>query len=149
MIWGDITGRNRTRLVVVHGNLNAARYIEEILAPVAVPFIENNGPGMMLQQDNARPHVARVVRDYLDDNEVHAIPWPANSPDLNPIEHVWDEMDRRLRRLPHQPTSLRELRDSLIQVWQDIPQTFHANLITSMRRRCRAVIDSDGGHTRY
>jgi len=104
---------------------------------------------MMLQQDNARPHVARVVREFLEENEVYALPWPANSPDLNPIEHVWDEMERRLRRLPRQPTSLQELRVSLVQVWQEIPQTFLANLTSSMRRRCRAVMDANGGHTRY
>lgn len=60
---------------------------------------------MTFQQDNARPHVARVVKDFMTQQKVDVLHWPAVSPDLSPIEHVWDEMKRRLRRLPNQPLS--------------------------------------------
>ena len=65
MVWGGITARNRTDLVIIDGNLNAARYHDEVLAPVVVPFLQRLGPGVILQQDNARPHTARVVQQYL------------------------------------------------------------------------------------
>jgi hypothetical protein len=83
-------------------------------------------------------HTARVVGHVLNENDVYVLPLPANSPDLSPIEHVWDEMEHGLRRLPQQ------LGRDLIQV----PQDFHARVIGSMRRRCTAVINAQWGHTR-
>ena len=88
MVWGGITARNRTELVIIDGNLNAARYRDEVLAPVVLPFMQRHDPGVILQQDNARPHTARIVQQYLQQQQVDVLPWPANSPDLSPIEHV-------------------------------------------------------------
>ena len=100
-----------------------------------------------LQQDNASPHVVRVVTDFLTQNNVNVLPWTAISPDLSPIEHVWDEMQRRLRGLQNQPLTLPDLSCALVRIWNGIPQAFFRTLVTSMRRRCRACIDSNGGHT--
>jgi transposase len=57
------------------------------------------------------------------------LPWPAVAPDLSPIEHVWDEMERRLRHLPNQPVTLAEMGPGLIRIWNNIPQTFFNNLV--------------------
>ena len=102
-----------------------------------------------LQHDNARPQVARVVTDFLSQQNVNVLPWPAVSPDLSPTEHAWDEMERRLRQLPNQPVTLAELSRALFRIWNGIPQAFFTNLVGSMRRRCNACINADGGHTRY
>ena len=67
MVWGGITGRHYTELLIIDGNFNAARYMQEILVPVVVPFLNTYGPGMMLQQDTARPHTACVVQDFLEE----------------------------------------------------------------------------------
>ena len=149
MVWGGITATHRSDLVVIDGNLNAERYRDEVLIPVAIPFLEQHGPGIILQQDNARPHTARIVRTFMEEEHVTLLPWPAVSPDLSPIEHVWDEMERRVRALPQQPGNVGELRQALVNVWQDIPQVFLASLVNSMRRRCTAVINARGGHTAY
>jgi transposase len=55
---------------------------------------------------------------------VDLLPWPAVSSDLSPIEHVWDEMERRLRHLPNQPVTLAEMDPALIRIWNNIPQAF-------------------------
>ena len=66
-----------------------------------------------------------------------------------PIEHVWDSLDRRLRRRPNPPANVNELRQALIQEWNNIPQAEITTLVYSMCWRCTALINSRGGHTRY
>ena len=77
------------------------------------------------------------------------LPWPAVSPDLSPIEHAWDEMERRLRHLQNQPVTLVEMGPAWIHICNNIPQAFFNTLIKSMRRRCQACINANDGHTRY
>lgn len=70
-------------------------------------------------------------------------------PDLNPIEHLWDELDRRVRRRDNPPSSVPELEQALLQEWNNIPQMTVNNLINSMTRRVQSALDANGGHTRY
>ena len=74
MVWGGISSRGRTALVVVDGTLTGIRYRDEIIRPHVLPFVLQHNA--TLQQDNARPHVARVVTDFLIQNNVNALPWP-------------------------------------------------------------------------
>ena len=147
MVCGGITGKARTPLVVINGNLTGARYRDEILQAHVVPFVRQHA--VMLQHDNARPHVAPVVTDFLTQQNVNELPWPAVSPDLSPKEHAWDEMERHLRQLPNQPVTLAELYRALVRIWNSIPQGFFTNLVGSMQPRCNACITANGGHTRY
>ena len=80
--------------------------------------------------------------DFIDD-------WPSKSPDLNPIEHLWDNLDTRVRQRQNPPGNVNELRDALLEEWNNIPQAQINNLIHSMRHRCQAVSNARGGHTRY
>ena len=146
-MWDGISSRGRTALVVVDGTLTGIRYHDEIIRPHVLPFVQQHNA--TLQQDNACPHVALVVTDCLIQNNVNVLPWPAMSPDLSPIEHVWDEMQCRLRGLQNQPLTLPDLSRALARIWNGIPQAFFRTLVASMRRRCQACIDSNGGHTRY
>ncbi len=148
MVWGGIMGNRKTELVVIQGNLNAQRYIAEVLTPHAMPFIRHHGPGITLQQDNARPHTARITTQYLARNNVDVLPWPAVSPDLNPIEHVWDEVGRKARA-NHQIDNIRDLTRALQQEWRNLPNALILRYVTSMRRIIMACIHANGGHTRY
>ena len=137
----------RTQLVHVQGNLNVVRYRDEILNRHVVPTIDARRE--IFQHDNARPHTARITTDFLANNNITVLPWPSKSPDLNPIEHLWDQLDKRLRRRQLQPQTRLQLVNALRDEWRRIPQRRIRRLIQSMPRRCRAVIDARGGHTRY
>jgi transposase len=93
--------------------------------------------------------VARVCQALLNQNHIRVLPWPALSPDLSLIEHLWDELGRRVRHRQSPRETLQELCDALVHQWNNIPQTFIQRLIGSMRRRCEAVVAARGDHTRY
>jgi transposase len=67
----------------------------------------------------------------LDIVFIRVLPWPALSPDLTPIEHLWDKLGRRVRHRQNQPETLQELRDPLVHEWNNIPQAFIQRLIGS------------------
>ena len=86
MMWGAISYTGKSDQVLVQGNLTANCYILQILRPHVLPMIDRQR--QILQQDNVRPHTARVTMVYLVNENVNVLPWPSKSPDLNPIEHL-------------------------------------------------------------
>ena len=98
--------------------------------------------------DNVRPHVARICRQFLNRNNVNVLPWHAVSPDMNPIEHIWDYLGRKFRARGNVHT-LRDLENTLIQEWKNVPKVVIRCYVRSMRGRLAACINSRGGQTRY
>jgi len=108
MVWSAINTNFKAELVVCNGSLNARRYIDQILRPHVVPnFCQRQG--LTFMHDNARPHKAIVTRQFLQQNNAPVLQWPARSPDCNAIEHMWNELGRRLRQRPHAPYTVDEL----------------------------------------
>ena len=117
MVWGGMSLRSRTVLHRINGNLNGARYVNEVLRPIAVPAVQALGPGAVYQDDNAPAHRARVATDFLTNQNVNRMNWPALSPDLNPIEHLWDELGRRIHANYPPPRNVNYLFRNLNQEW--------------------------------
>ncbi|KAI4872667.1 hypothetical protein NFI96_000384 [Prochilodus magdalenae] len=132
MVWGGISLEGRTDLYRLdNGTLTAIRYQDEILGPVVRAYTGAVGPGFLLVHNNARPHVARVCRQFLENEGIDTIDWPTGSPDLNPIEHLWDIMFRSIRRHQVALQTVQELSDALVQIWEEIPQDTIRRLICS------------------
>lgn len=113
MVWGGISIEGCTDLYRLdNGTQDAIRYLDEILGPIVRPHTGAVGPGFLLAHDNARPHVARLCRQFLEDGGIDTIEWPPNSPDLNPIKHLWDIMFRSIRRRQVAPRT-----QSLVLPW--------------------------------
>ncbi|UYV65523.1 Transposase [Cordylochernes scorpioides] len=145
MVWGAIAYDFRSPLLRIQGTMTAQRYVDDVLRPVTLPYLQGV-PNALYQQDNARPHTARISQQALKD--VQMLPWPPYSPDLSPIEHVWDIIGRRLHALP-QPRSEDELWQMVEREWRAIPQDAIRTLIDSLPRRVAACIAVRGGPTCY
>ncbi|KFM57876.1 Transposable element Tcb1 transposase, partial [Stegodyphus mimosarum] len=142
MVWGAIAYNTRSSLVLFRGTMTAQRYVHEILQPNVLPLMQRL-LGAIFQQDNARPHTARVSQDCL--RTITILPWPARSPDLSPIEHILDHLGRRVEH----PTSLNELEARLQQIWNEMSQDIRQNLYDSMPDRIASCISARGGQTEY
>ncbi|GFX05480.1 transposable element Tcb2 transposase [Trichonephila clavipes] len=116
--------------------------------PQAISFLQGL-PGAGFQQDNARPHVTKTVKSYLDSQQVQLLPWPAYSPDMSPIEHEWDIVGRRIARDIRPVASTDELWLRIQTIWNTLPQTDIKYLFNSMPRRVAALIAARGGHIKY
>ncbi|GFY34865.1 transposable element Tc1 transposase [Trichonephila clavipes] len=103
----------------------------------------NDLPGAIFQQDNARPHTARVSQDSL--LHFQTLPWPARSPDLSPVEHVWDQLNRQMPSCQ----SVHDLELAVQGLWVHLPQDNIRCLINLMPDRVVACIAAGGGPTRY
>ena len=148
MIWGAIGWGYKSPLVFVEGNLNARKYTDEIITPHVLPRCRLH-PRSIFQQDNARPHTAQLTTRALTQGGVCVLDWPAWSPDMNPIEHVWDILGRRIKSRLDRPRNLEQLRAALTEEWAAISLNQINWLVGSMRRRVRALLVARGGHNRY
>lgn len=150
MIWAGFTRDHKTQLVFLEygrgRGLTAQRYLDQVLQPIVILFLAAH-PGTVFQQDNARPHAARRTQNFLAAINVQTLPWPSLSPDMNPIEHVWDYMKRKI--WAQNVYNFDHLRNAIAQECDELSARFLHRLVASMRRRCTALIQVNGGHTRY
>ncbi|GBC22304.1 IS630 family transposase [Rhizophagus irregularis DAOM 181602=DAOM 197198] len=152
MMWGCFTWFGLGPLVRIDGRVNSQRYIEEILGYHVIPFLERfeeeNGD-YLFQQDNAPIHTSARTREFCEEMGINLLSWPGQSPDLNPIEHLWDELERRIRAKQNHPKNLGELEELLQECWSEISCEVYQKLVESMNRRIEAVIKARGYPTRY
>ena len=117
--WAGVTQFLRTPLVFFYRNVTANVYINSGLRPVAIPFFNRHFPRGrgILQHDGARPHTANVTRNFIAHNGIDVLDWPALSPDMSPIEHIWNMLKRRVyaRVIPPPLENLAQLRQVLIE----------------------------------
>ncbi|GFU08384.1 transposable element Tcb1 transposase [Trichonephila clavipes] len=150
LVCGGISIDLRTYLYIIrNGPLTARRYRDDILRPTVVPSAAAIGDDFILMDDNCRPHHANLMEDLLFEEEIVRMEWPACSPDMIPIEHVWDALGRRVAGRQPPPQTLQELERALLEEWDRIPQLVINSLIDSMPQRCSTLLVVCGNHTPY
>jgi transposase len=148
MVWGAMAAAGVGNLVFIDTTMDRFQYLT-ILKDNLKASVEKLGleQSWIFQQDNDPKHTAIIVKEWLLYNVPKQLHSPPQSPDLNPIEHIWDEVERKLRK--YHISNKKTLKEALIKAWAEITPEITRNLVLSMPRRLQAVIDAEGGPTRY
>lgn len=150
-VWGMVGWDGVGPLRILEGTLTAAKYVEDIIFDIRENLVLAEGGHdrrAIFQQDLAPAHAARRTQQFLDQQGILRVDWPGNSPDLNPIEHVWADVSRHVRARGR-PNSKAQLAEWVFAEWDGTSLEFVRELIRSMRRRISAVIASEGDFTHY
>lgn len=149
-VWGCFSGSEMGPIIKINGIMDRYKYLE-ILTNTMLPYAEDNMPlRWCFQHDNDPKHTAKIVKKFFEDEGVTVMKWPAQSPDLNPIENLWDLVDQKIRaQHPEKFNNSAELFEAIKIAWNAVPKETIEKLIGSMRRRCLEVIKNKGYATKY
>lgn len=147
MVWGCFSRYGVGPLIRIEGNMDRFMY-ENILKMQMLPYAkENMPPEWYFQHDNDPKHKSSYVTEFMKREKVKVLEWPSQSADLNPIEHLWEELDRRVRCRNY--SNKEDLFQALQKEWKNIPLDRIQKLVDSMPNRCEAVIKAKGYATKY
>uniref|UniRef100_A0A8C7RAQ8 Tc1-like transposase DDE domain-containing protein n=1 Tax=Oncorhynchus mykiss TaxID=8022 RepID=A0A8C7RAQ8_ONCMY len=148
ILLGCFSAKGTRRLHHIEGRMDGAMY-REILANNLLPSVRalKMGRGWVFQHDNDPKHTARATKEWLCKKHLKVLEWPSQSPDLNPIEHLWRELKVRIAQ--QQPRNLKDLEKVCMEEWAKIPAAVCANLVKNYRKRMISVIANKGFCTKY
>ena len=148
IVVGRSTLREKDQLDSDKTNTECTALLRWHLHPVVMLFMHRNNR-FVFQQDNAWSYTACLSMNFLQANNVNTLPWPSSSPDMAPIEHVLDMINRHILENHYPFNSLQELENALIIEWNAIPQYKFQQIVSGMQKRCIATITANGDWTIY
>jgi hypothetical protein len=151
MMWGCMTWEGIGYATRIEGKMDAELYVS-ILEEEFQKTLEYYGydkEDVIFQQDNDPKHTSKKAKTWFQDNDFEVLKWPAQSPDINPIEHLWHYLKTRLDTYEEPAKSVTELWERVQTEWEAIPKEECRKLIESMPRRLAAVARAKGGYTKY
>lgn len=151
MVWGCMGWNGPGMLTEVEGRMDSKQYVSILEGGLmeSVEKLDMDEGNFYFQQDNDPKHTSKKAYAFFVQHDINCLDWPSQSPDLNPIEHLWEHIKRQLHSYPTPPSSLHQIWERLAEEWNKIPPETCQNLIMSMPRRLQAVIKQKGGHTKY
>ncbi|KAL4499093.1 hypothetical protein ABPG72_016995 [Tetrahymena utriculariae] len=144
MVWGSISFKGKIHLEFVEDRLNSLKYIGILQKMIPKANAQFGKKMWKMQQDNAAVHKAKIVTNYLDDENINTLVHPPNSPDLNPIEFIWGLMKREVENST--PKNKEELRNSILKSWNNIQISTIKNCINHLHSYIQKVQDSNGDY---
>jgi transposase len=150
-MWGCMTAQGVGHACRIDGNMDAELYTQ-ILEDEFLGTLEYYGleaDKIIFQQDNDPKHTSRAARDWFESHKIAVLDWPAQSPDLNPIENLWHCLKQKLAAYETEPTGIHELWERVEAEWEKIPTELCTELIESIPERIAAVLKAKGGYTNY
>lgn len=144
---GGIRKLGLTPLIFISGTIDLVKYCEILQEGLLDSVIGSSSIPCRLEQDNAMPRDTTYTRKWLDQSHVTLLPWPAASPDLSPIENVWQVMKDNLEKL--QPDTIAEWKSVIQETWKGSSQNYIDNLIDSVPRRMKQSVARNGDLTDY
>ena len=146
MVWGCFSMNYRPDLYFVNGYMNSAGYKEVLDKFINRDAVKNMG--LIFQDDSAPCHRSSLIKTYKTENEIQSLDWPGNSPDLNPIENLWNLMKRKVGR--NRIMNSKDLKDKINEAWKSsITPEIIKELIDSMPKRIKQCIKAKGYQTKY
>ncbi|KAF0707313.1 hypothetical protein AaE_013670 [Aphanomyces astaci] len=144
MVWGAVSFYNKTKLAFLDGRQDSLKYQDTLRTYLLSAMQELNeltpsGPAVF-QQDNASIHRSRSTMAWLESMPWSTMPWPAKSPDLNPIENVWGVLARKVYANGRQFDNKAQLKAQILQSWAEIDQEYLSTLVEGMPTRMAQVI---------
>jgi len=151
MMWGCMTWDGPGLACKIDGKMDADLYCQILEDELqgTLDYYGKTHQDIIFQQDNDPKHTSKKARAWFDDHDYEVMKWPAQSPDLNPIEHLWNHIKIKLRGYEEPPKGIRELWERVETEWDKIEPAVCQNLIESMPRRVEAVYKAKGGYTKY
>ena len=151
MMWGCMCWEGVGYATKIEGRMDGPLYVQ-ILRDELMQTLEFYGKRVeevIFQQDNDSKHTSKVAQECFQELGLRVLTWPANSPDLNPIEHLWFILKQKLNDYPEPPKGMLELWERVEVVWEAISKEEVQKLIASMPDRIHAVIRAKGDVTDY
>ena len=148
MFWACISFNAYGPLVEVKGKNTAVQYIET-LSNYLLPEIRAAAGPVTFQQDNATIHKTPAVRAFFEQNNIDVLEWPPQSPDLSPIENLWNAMKMKMKALKPRPTTYATMRDGCLKIWQELDDDLRIGYMESFRERCRLCLASNGDIVKF
>lgn len=150
MVWGCFLSCGVGYLCRIDGGVDSDMYIKILNDDLmeTIKWYGLNKKEIIFQQDNASCHKAKSVMEWFNTNKIKVLPWSPQSPDLNPIEHLWDQLKRKIYE-KNSPQTLDELWIKCEEVWNEITHARCSKLVYSMENRVKEVLKSRGGYTTY
>jgi hypothetical protein len=151
MVWGCMTWEGVGHACKIDGRMDGDLYVQILDEEVqgSIEYYGKTKDDIIFQQDNDPKHTCKKASKWFEDHQYDVMLWPAQSPDLNPIEHLWSHLKRKLAEYEVPPKGILELWERVQEEWNKIEPEVCQNLIESMPRRVQAVMKAKGGYTKY
>jgi len=148
MFWGAMSRYAYGPLRVCQGTINGAEYLQ-LLKDVVIPEIQAAPFQAIYQQDNAPAHKKREVMAFLNAQEFETLKWPPQSPDLSPIEWVWNVLKMKIKAMNPRPRGKSAIVEVVLKLWDEFEDEMRIKIVDTFQRRLEQCVARKGGFTDF